>query len=359
MWGWQFVVRAQSSSCCCSFIHLLVLMMDPRFSPHISTWSRNIFLQGGGMSQIKLLRSALTCSLCKVNGRCPFTARQTQRAVCMKWTSWWTECDFRGLSGLQDPERHCVANCFPNWRKKTLTDVTWCYFVLCVCTLTEYWKGHPFWLLSHWEPTCHAADMTLFECSVYMWSELQRAPQMTKWLRVSKQPTNRPVLFQTGSWEQQRRCLVSSASSTRCLPASSQQTCLMVCTSPCWMADLISACVTHLLLVTSCRALSVSRARPGPMCFSSLLSSLQTGARVHKQASMIRVVQRVRGAVEAQRASVQLMPWAITSHILLQTVQAAQCKGSLLKSESQKHIQCWLYIKENKEGIDLGHFIIL
>lgn len=73
---------------------------------------------------------------------------------------------------------------------------------------------------------------------------------MTKWLGVSKQPTNRPVLFQTGSWEQQRHCLVSSASSTRCLPASSQQPCLMVCAAPCWTAVLISACVTHLLLVT-------------------------------------------------------------------------------------------------------------
>lgn len=42
--------------------------------------------------------------------------------------------------------------------------------------------------------------------SAYMWSELQQAPLMTKWLGVSKQPTNRPVLSQ-------RRCLVSSASS--------------------------------------------------------------------------------------------------------------------------------------------------
>lgn len=34
------------------------------------------------------------------------------------------------------------------------------------------------------------------------------------------------------------------------LPASSQQPlCLMVCTTPCWTAVLISACVTHLLLV--------------------------------------------------------------------------------------------------------------
>lgn len=66
------------------------------------------------------------------------------------------------------------------------------------------------------------------------------------------QPTNRPVLSQTGSWEQQRHCLVSSASTARSIPASSQQPCLMVCTAPRWMAVLISGCVTHLLLVTLC-----------------------------------------------------------------------------------------------------------
>lgn len=107
--------------------------------------------------------------------------------------------------------------------------------------------------------------------------------QMTKWLGVSKQPTNRPVLFHRGSWEQQRRCLVSSASSVRCLPASSQQPLLMVRTTPCWTAVLISACVTHLLLVTLCCAcLRAERDRgkcaPRPsVCVYKQGSRLQTG----------------------------------------------------------------------------------
>lgn len=95
-----------------------------------------------------------------------------------------------------------------------------CLSAQCICTHAVYSKGHPLWLLSHCESTCHTADMTLFECTVYMWWELQRAAHMTKWLVVSMQPTNRPVLSQTGSWEQQRRCLVSSASSVRLFAVS-------------------------------------------------------------------------------------------------------------------------------------------
>lgn len=169
-----------------------------------------------------------------------------------------------------------------------------CLSPLCICTHTEYWKGHPLWLLSHWEPTCHKADMTLFELSVHMWSELQQAPRMTKWLGVSKQPTNRPVLFQTGSWEQQRRCLVSSAS-TRCLAASSQQPCLMVCATPCWTAVLISACVTHLLLVTLCCACLRAKRDPGK-CAS------HSSVRVYKQALRLQTGQHGRHGVEGQEA---------------------------------------------------------
>lgn len=133
-----------------------------------------------------------------------------------------------------EPKPHGGVNCFSNQNETPWEHWKWCHILLfclsrlCICTHTVYWKGHPLRLLSHWEPTCHMADMTLSECSGCMWSALHWAPQMTKWLGVSKQPTNGPVLFQTESWEQQRRCLVSSASSARCLPASSQQTCLMV-----------------------------------------------------------------------------------------------------------------------------------
>lgn len=180
-----------------------------------------------------------------------------------------------------------------------------------------YWKGHPLWLLSHWEPTCHTADMTPFECNVYMWSELQRAPQMTKWLGVSKQPTNRPVLFQTGSWEQQRRCLVSSASSARCLPASSQQPCLMVCTTPCWTAVLISACVTHLLLVMlRCACLRAEHDR-GKCTFSSPSVHVYR-AHAYKQASMVRIMWKVRRPYETLRAPVQPLSQAINPLCALQ-----------------------------------------
>lgn len=39
-----------------------------------------------------------------------------------------------------------------------------CLSVLSICAHAVYWKGHRLWLLSHWEPTCQPADVTLFEC---------------------------------------------------------------------------------------------------------------------------------------------------------------------------------------------------
>lgn len=39
-----------------------------------------------------------------------------------------------------------------------------CLSVLSICAHAVYWKGHRLWLLSHREPTCQPADMTLFEC---------------------------------------------------------------------------------------------------------------------------------------------------------------------------------------------------
>lgn len=145
-----------------------------------------------------------------------------------------------------------------------------------------YWKGHPLWLLSHREPTCHAADMTLFECDMYIWSELQRATQMTEWLECQSNPTNRPVLFQTGSWEQQRRCLVSSASTPSTPPP-----CLVTANMSDGVQDSMldggwfdfSLCDTsvacHVVLCPSVR-----QARPGQAGISWLLSCLQTAYKV-------------------------------------------------------------------------------
>lgn len=118
---------------------------------------------------------------------------------------------------------------------------------------------------------------------------------MTKWLGVSKQPTNSPVLSQTGSWEQQRHCLVSSASSARCLSASSEQPCLMVCTAPCWTAVLISACVTHLLLVTLCCACLWAERDRGK-CAS------HPSVRVYKQDSRSQTGQHGAHSVGGQEA---------------------------------------------------------
>lgn len=162
-----------------------------------------------------------------------------------------------------------------------------------------------------------------------MWSELQRAPQMTKWLGVSKQPTNRPVLSQTGSWEQQRRCLVSSASSII----------ITATMSPCWTAVLISACVTHLLLVTlrcACLRAECDRGK----CIS------HPSVRVYKQGSRLQTGQHGTCHVVGQEALWDaLCTCAARCHepsIPLQTcgVWAIECECSVLKNALSENKPC-------------------
>lgn len=171
---------------------VLVLMIDSYFSPHGSKRSCAVCLWVSGTRQINLRRMSLMRCLCEAalllllsNTRIGLRGVDMCHHKCLSAIS-RTKTHTTLLSSLQRREHMSIQN-----------DVIWCYFVLahCVCAHKVYWKGHPLWLLSHWEPTCHTADMTLFECDVYMWSELQWAPQMTKWLGVPKQPTNRPVLF--------------------------------------------------------------------------------------------------------------------------------------------------------------------
>lgn len=185
-----------------------------------------------------------------------------------------------------------------------------CLSTQCICTHTVYWKGHRLWLLSHCEPTCHTADMTLFECSAYMWSELQQAPQMTKWLGVSKQPTNRPVLSQTGSWEQQRSCLVSSASST-----------ITATMSDGVHSSVLDGCFDFSLCDTSvaCHValcLSASWERPGQMHLSSLCPCLQTGLTLTNRPAWYTSCGRSGGLM---RHYMHLCSWCHKTSILLLT----------------------------------------
>lgn len=225
---------------------------------------------------------------------------------------WWTECDC-------SPRRwktHGITNFFPNWKKRqhksSHNDVMWCYFVLArgAFGLTQcIEKDNRLRLLSRWEPTCHTADMTLFECGVYMWSELQRAPRVTKWLGVSKQPTNRPVLSQTGSWEQQRRCLVSSASSALCLVTAA-------------MSDgvhnsVLDGCFDFSLCDTSvaCHValcLSAGLSATGANAALILLSVFTNRARAYKPAGMVLIMRKVRRPYETLRAPVQPVSQAIS-----------------------------------------------
>lgn len=285
-----------------------------------------------------------------------YCCSQTEQPVCITW-SYLDELNEAlvpvtlNIRGSAENDTGLLTS-FPDWRRTTPEQsdhsewhyMIWFSYPLHICTHTVYTRGHPPWLLSLWDPTFHTADLRLFEYTVYIWSELQQAPQMTKWLRVSES-TNRPVLFQTGSWEQQRHCLVSSANSSRSLPTSSQQPCLMVCTTPCWTAVLISACVTHLLLVTLCcaclqvkRDLSKCASHPSVHVYRLGLSS-QTG-------------QHGRHHVEGQRpnnkfcAPMQLVSQAINPHSLLRMYVRSgseldeECECSVLKNALSTEKAC-------------------
>lgn len=135
-----------------------------------------------------------------------------------------------------------------------------CLCAVCICPHAVYWKGHPLWLLCHWQSTCQAADLTLFECSVYMWWALTWQSDFSV----------RPVLSQTGSWEQQRRCL---SHLWPCLITQQHVWCVH---KHALGACLDQACLTHLLLVRL-RCMSVSE------CDQGKCSPLYISLHVDKQ----------------------------------------------------------------------------
>lgn len=203
-----------------------------------------------------------------------------------------------------------------------------CLSALC----KEYWRGHPPWLLSHWEPTCHRADVTLFECSVYIWSEPQPTPPHDKLTWVSNRPTNRPVLSQTGSWEQQRRCLVSAASSARCLIATNVSDGVHESVLDGWfdasLCDTSVAC--HVAL-----CLSASRAQPGPTCFSCFLSCLQTGLSLTNWPAWLEWFGRSGGL---KRRHVHLHGYCSETPCLISCCYSAGCTKSGLCTKEMQYL---------------------
>lgn len=175
---------------------------------------------------------------------------------------------------------------------------------------TAYWKGHPLWLLSHWEPTCHAADMTLFECSVYMWSELQRAPQMTKWLEVSKQPTNR-----LSSSRQEAGSSRGAALSH--LPAALAASPPHHSNHVWWCAQLHAGRlfwfqpVWHICCLSRCVVPVCEPSATGANVLLILPSVFANRAHAYKQASMVHIVRKVRRPYKTLRAPVPLVSQAI------------------------------------------------
>lgn len=183
-------------------------------------------------------------------------------------------------------------------------DVIWCYFVLACCAfvLTQcIEKDIAFGCCLIGSLPVSRLTWRSLNASVYMWSELQQAPLMTKWLGVSKQPTNRPVLSQTGSWEQQRRCLVSSASGNHVWWCAQLHAGRLFWFQPVWHICCLSRCVVPVweLSATGAKA---------PLI---LLSVFTNRARAYKQASMVHIMWKVRRPYETMRAPVRLVSQAI------------------------------------------------
>lgn len=143
-----------------------------------------------------------------------------------------------------------------------------CLSALSICTHTVYWKGHGLWLLSHWEPTCHPADMTLFECSTYMWSEQRKSTPHDK--------VTRGVIaaYKQGLSSPRQEAGSSRGAALSHLPAAT--------TSDGVRDSVLDGCFDFSLCDTSvaCHVvfcLSASGSRPGQMRLSSLSLCVQTG----------------------------------------------------------------------------------
>lgn len=183
-----------------------------------------------------------------------------------------------------------------------------CLCALCICTHTVYWKGHRLWLLSHWEPTCHTADMALFECGAYMWSELQRAPPDDKVTRGVKAAYKQacPLPDRKLGAAEALPCLICQQ---RSLPHHSNRVW--------WCAQLHAGRlfwfqpVWHICCLSRCVVPVCELSATGANAPLVLLSVFTNRARAHKQASMVHVVWKVRRPYETLREPVQLVSQAI------------------------------------------------
>lgn len=189
-------------------------------------------------------------------------------------------------------------------RNSSQNDVIWCYFVLACCAfvLTQcIEKDIAFGCCLIGSLPVSRLMWRSLNASVYMWSELRRAPLMTKWLGVSKQPTNRPVLSSTGSWEQQRRCLVSSHLNHIWWCAQLRAGRLFWF-QPVWHICCLSRCIVPIweLGATGANA---------PLI---LLSVCTNRACAYKQASMVHIMWKVRRPCETLCAPAWLVSRALS-----------------------------------------------
>lgn len=140
--------------------------------------------------------------------------------------------------------------------------------------------------MSHWEPTCQPADMTLFECKRVHVIRAAASTADDKVTRGVKAAYKQACPFPDRK--------LGAAEALPCLICQRQPR-LMVCTTPCWTAVLISACVTHLLLVTlRCARLRAKRDRGK--------SASHPSVRFYKQGLCLRTGQHGTHHVEGQEA---------------------------------------------------------
>lgn len=164
-------------------------------------------------------------------------------------------------------------------------------------------KDIPFRLLSHWEPTCHTADMTLFECDVRIWSELQRAPPDDR-VTTSVKATNKqacPLPDRKLGAAEALPCLICRQ---HLLPP-----CRIIATlSDGVHRSMLDGCFDFSLYDTSvaCHVvlcLSGIRARPWQMCFSFHSACLQIGLALTNRPAWQTCCRRSGGLTRKPQAS--------------------------------------------------------
>lgn len=281
-------------------------------------------------SRLKLLRISITFSLCKVNVRHFFTATVNHNNQFVVGSDCSIQVCLRCTKAAQ--KTHFGSNFFTKCKKdnmrafkKCCQMMLFCLSAMCICTHIVYWKRHPLWLLSHWEPTCHMADMTLFEwkCVHMIRAAVNTPTWQSDWSVKAAHKQACPFPDRKLGAAETLPCLICQQRSLPpCLITENVSDGVHKSKLNGWfdftLCDTSVAC--HVVL-----CLSVSRAQLGQTCLSCFLSCLQTGPLLTNWPAWSETSGRSGGL---KRRDVHLCGWCYEPSLLIACCQSASCTTS-------------------------------